>query len=95
MFAGVEGRRNARAREAAKDDAAIRVESSVAAFPKRRASGERQQRRQVIARLVHQINAQLRVFHPDVYVRAEDQQLLCQHAHIFRQTEVAVEGREL
>ena len=65
--------RDAGAREAVEDHAAVRLEAGVAALPEGRVGGQREEVRQEVARLVHDVDRRLAVVDADVDVQAEDQ----------------------
>ena len=52
---------------------AVRLQPGVHAEPERRVGRERQQMRQEVAHLVHQVNRGLAILDADVHVQAEDQ----------------------
>ena len=62
-----------RARELVEHLAAIRLQAGVHAEPERRVGREREQVRQEVAHLVHQVNAGLAILDADVHVQTEDQ----------------------
>src|SRR5687768_6441698 len=63
------------AREALPDDLAVRLEARAAREPERTRAREREEMRQEVARLVHDLEAPLPVRDPDVDVQAEDEEL--------------------
>ena len=72
LLPALEAARQARARQLLVGGEAVALEAGVLALGERRRGGEHQQVRQEIARLVHQVDAQLVVVDADVHVHAAD-----------------------
>ena len=85
---------HAGAREAAEDRRAVRLQAGVAPHPERRAGRQREQVRQEVARLVHQVDRRRPSGHGDVDVQAEDQQRPRQLLQLLDDAVVADAGRE-
>src|SRR5205814_2365564 len=75
LVVGGELRRYPGAGEALPDDLAVRLESRDPRQPERARGRDREQVREEIPRLVHDLDAQLGVGDADVHVQSEDQQL--------------------
>ena len=71
-----------RARKAVEHLAPVRLQAGVHADPERRVGRERQQVRQEVAQLVHQVNQRLAVLDADVHVEAEDEVRARDHLHV-------------
>ena len=72
LLPALEAAGQARARQLLVGGEAIALEAGVLAFRERRGGREHQQVRQEIARLVHEVDAQLVVLDADVHVHAAD-----------------------
>src|SRR5919198_225469 len=90
VVVGGELRRDAAAREARPDHAAVGLEAGAPVRPEGAGGRQRQQVRQEVARLVHHLDARLRVGDADVHVHAEDQQLADQVLHLLLEQLVAL-----
>ena len=85
---------DAGARKAPEDRRAVRLQAGVAAHPERRAGRQRQQVRQEVARLVHQLDHRRAIGHGDVHVQAEDQQRARQLLQLLDDVLVALARRD-
>ena len=85
---------DAGARKPPEDRRAVRLQPGVASHPERRARRKRQQVRQEVAHLVHQIDHDRPIGHADVHVQAEDQQRPRQLLQFLDDVVVADAGRD-
>ncbi len=82
--------RQAAARQIAEHCRAVRLEAGRLTFPERRRAGQRQQVRQEIGRLVHQVDPELLVLDPGVHVHAADDQARRQRLHVPGEPQIAL-----
>src|SRR5207237_6084093 len=85
-----EVRRDAGARKTLPDDLAIRLETRRARQPERTRGGDREEVREEVARLVHDLDPSLAVRNADVNMQAEDQKLSDHVLHLVLADLVAV-----
>ncbi len=86
---------HARAREAVEDLRAEALQAGVAPEPERRVRREREQVRQEVERLVHDLEGERAVLDADVHVQAEDQVRAREHLHLLHDLVVARVGEDL
>ena len=85
--------RQAAARQIAEHCRAVRLEAGRLTLPERRRAGQRQQVRQEIGCLVHQVDPELVVLDPGVHVHAADDQARGQRLHVPGQPQIAALSR--
>ena len=83
---------NVGARELVEHLAAVRLQPGIEADPEGRVGRKREQVRQKVAHLVHQVNGRFAVLDADVHVQAEDQVRARHQLHVLDDLQVALVG---